>query len=463
MSAALKILGVSRFKKIAVIGFGLTGQSVMRFFADSTAELIAMDTREFAPNKQELQTLFPQARLVTGGLDQRTLETADLVVVSPGVGVDDLMLDEKVGKQTRVLGDIQLFMQYASVPILAITGSNGKSTVATLVDLMINASGNTALLGGNIGPPALDLLSEATPDFYVLEVSSFQLDTTTALNAEVAVVLNISEDHLDRYPSYADYVMSKNSVYKGAHYEVVNRDEETAPRIVSPSTVSFGLDMPANPSDFGIANLGDNVADSVVFVKGDQRLVESSKFKLKGKQNWLNILAAMAIVDQAGIALTQGVIQAACNFGGLPHRCEQVVVKRGVTWINDSKGTNVGATIAAISAISENKILILGGQGKGVDFGALRAVIDDTCQHAIIFGQDAPLILSALDDVIDFTLVDDLEHAVALANELSIAGDVVLFSPACASLDTFKNFMVRGEAFKQAVLTLSPGIAKWLK
>ncbi len=450
MSAALKLASASRFEKIAVIGFGLTGQSVMRFFADSTAELIAMDTREFAPNKQELQNLFPQARLVTGGLDQHTLETADLVVVSPGVGVDELGLAEKVGKQASVLGDIQLFMHYAAAPVLAITGSNGKSTVATLVDIMINESGKSSLLGGNIGTPALDLLSQPAPDFYVLELSSFQLDTTDGLNAEVAVVLNVSEDHLDRYPSYADYVSSKNSVYKGANYEIVNRDDETAPRIVAPTTVSFGLSTPVNSSDFGIVEIGE----SVRFVKGDQPLADASQFKLKGRQNWANILAAMAIVDQAGVAITQDVVNAACEFPGLPHRCELVAQANGITWINDSKGTNVGATMAAISGFAENKVLILGGQSKGANFDVLKAVIDNSCQHAIIFGQDAQLIFGALNESVTCRLVDGLDSAVTLANELAKAGDVVLFSPACASLDMFKNFMVRGDAFKQAVLAL---------
>ncbi len=447
MTVAMNQAGLPLFKKVAVIGFGLTGQSVMRFFSDSTAELIAMDTRDYPPNKQELQALFPNARLVTGGLDQHTLRTADLVVVSPGVGADQLNLANLVGTQTKVLGDIQLFADYAVAPILAITGSNGKSTVATLVDLMINASGKTSLLGGNIGIPALDLFKQSDPDFYVLELSSFQLDTTDVLNAEVAAVLNVSEDHLDRYASFSDYAKSKSTIYRGTKYEVVNRDDQTAPGIYGSNTQSFGLNQPSNDVDFGLLENGS----TTWIVKGETKLIDVSNLKLKGRQNWANVMATLAIVDRTGVKLSANVIDAACQFVGLPHRCEVVASINDILWINDSKGTNVGATIAAISGISEPKVLILGGRGKGADFSALRISIDESVRSVILLGEDAALIEAAFEGLIDCHRALDVESAVSLAANLAVSGDVVLFSPACASLDMFANFMARGDAFKAAV------------
>jgi UDP-N-acetylmuramoylalanine--D-glutamate ligase len=453
MSIVLKKANLPNFKKIAVIGFGMTGQSVMRFFAESTAELIAMDTREFPPNKKELQGLFPRARLVTGGLDQHTLETADVVVLSPGIGADDLELEKKIGEHTRVVGDIQLFRNFACAPIIAITGSNGKSTVATLVDLMINATDKTALLGGNIGVPALDLFQQADPDFYVLELSSFQLDTVQSLDAQVAVVLNVSEDHLDRYASFAAYVTSKSSIYRGAKKELVNRDDTSAPTIHNDNTLSFGLDKPLTENDYGL--LSNDKGHWIV--KGEQQLLNVSDLKLRGKQNWANVMAALALVELAGLKVTQAVIDAACDFAGLPHRCEAIATINSVSWVNDSKGTNVGATLAAISGFSEQKVLILGGLGKGADFRELRPAMDETVRAVILLGEDAALIEKAIGDLLKCIHVENLEKAVSKAQNIAQAGDVVLFSPACASMDMFANFMARGECFKMAVSALAEG------
>jgi len=435
------------YKKVAVIGFGVTGQSVIRYLSDTTSELIAMDTRDFAVNARQLKRLFPKVRLVTGGLDQHTLETADMVVVSPGVSIHALDLRNKIGPQTELVGDIELFARYADAPIIAITGSNGKSTVATLVDIMINAGGKKVLLGGNIGVPALDLFEKPTPDVYVLELSSFQLETTDNLRADVAVVLNLSEDHLDRYPSYIAYTDAKARVYRNSRSEVINRDEPGAPQIVMPNSVSFGLAKPRNEHEFGIITEAGNSW----FAQGDTKILETGKLALKGRQNWLNVLASLAIVTQYGLQITPDMLEAMCTFEGLLDRCEQVANVEGVLWINDSKGTNVGATLAAIDGFEQPKVLIMGGQSKGADFMPLKAAMDESVREVILIGEDANKLEAVLMDVVKISQAESLEQAVLRAKEIANPGEVVMLSPACASFDMFENYKARGEAFRQLV------------
>lgn len=434
-------------KKIAVIGFGITGQSVIRYLSNSTSELIAMDTRDLSVNARQLKRLFPKVRLVTGGLDEHTLETADMVVVSPGVSIHALDLRNRIGPQTDLVGDIELFARYADAPVIAITGSNGKSTVATLVDILINAGGKTALLGGNIGVPALDLFEKKTPDVYVLELSSFQLETTENLKADVAVVLNLSEDHLDRYPSYLAYTDAKARVYRNARSEVINRDEPGAPQIVMPNSVSFGLGEPRNEHEFGMIN----VAGSHWFAKGEEKILEAGKLALKGGQNWLNVLASLAIVTQYGMRITPDMLEAMCAFEGLIDRCEQVANKEGVLWINDSKGTNVGATLAAIAGFEQPKVLIMGGQSKGADFTPLKTAMNESVREVILIGEDANKIEAVLMDLVKITRAESLEEAVLRAKEIAHPGEVVMLSPACASFDMFENYKARGEAFRTLV------------
>ncbi len=435
------------YKKIAVIGFGMTGQSVIHYLSDSTVELIAMDTRELATGKRELKRLFPKVRLVTGGLDQHTLETADMVVVSPGVSVDALGLRNKIGPQTELVGDIELFARAADAPIIAITGSNGKSTVATLVETLISAGGKTALLGGNIGVPALSLFEQPTPDVYVLELSSFQLETTSSLTPEVAVVLNLCEDHLDRYASYEDYVDAKMRIYRNTRYEVINRDEPSAPQITLSDSLSFGLGEPKNDHEYGIIQQGG----TSWLAKGEQKLLDANRLHLKGQQNWLNVLASFALVEQFNMPLTEPMLDAICEFTGLVDRCEQVADHEGVLWINDSKGTNVGATLAAIQGFDQPKIMIMGGQSKGADLTPLARSMDDSVREVILLGEDADRLAQALDLVVKTTRVENLQQATKYAKQKARPGDVVLFSPACASFDMFENYVARGEAFRQAV------------
>lgn len=441
------------YKKVAVIGFGVTGQSVIRYLGNSTSELIAMDTRELAINTRRLKTLFPKVRLVTGGLDEYTLKTADMVVVSPGVSIHKLDLVHRVGPQTEILGDIELFARYALAPIIAITGSNGKSTVATLVSMLINAGGKTALLGGNIGVPALDLFEQVTPDVYVLELSSFQLETTDSLSADVAVVLNLSEDHLDRYPSYQAYVDAKSRVYRNARSEVINRDDPLSPQIVKPRSASFGLGEPRNEYEFGI------ITEEGVnwLARGGQKLLKTDELSVSGRQNWLNVLASLAIVAQFGMRLNKAMIAALCEFEGLAHRCEPIADRDGVLWVNDSKGTNIGATLAAIAGFEQSKILIMGGQGKGADFTPLKAAMQHDVREVILFGEDADKLAGVLAGTVEVIRVDDLEGAVVRAIADAQAGDVVMLSPACASFDMFSNYQERGEIFRKLVNELVLG------
>ncbi len=435
--------------KIVVIGFGLTGQSVIRYLTGTRAELIAMDTRKLAPNKLELANRFPNARLVTGGLDQYTLETADMVVVSPGVSVDELGLPALVNPNAEIVGDIELFARVAVAPIIAITGSNGKSTVVTLTHIILNAGGISASLGGNIGVPALDLLAEPVPDAYVLELSSFQLETTQSLKAATATVLNLSEDHMDRYDDFAGYVAAKARIYDGCQNPVVNRDDLPVANL-APGAVSFGLDQPSDVRHFGVIEFDGKAW----LAKGSQRLMTVDRLQIAGRQNVANVLAAMALADQLGADLNESVFTAIAEFKGLPNRCEQVAVIDGVTWVNDSKGTNVGATCAAIRGFDQPKVMILGGQGKAADFSPLRDHLGESTRGAVLIGEDAERIGEAIGEQLPTHYADSLEVAVEIAAKLAQAGDVVLFSPACASFDMFENFVARGDAFCELVQEL---------
>jgi len=303
--------------------------------------------------------------------------------------------------------------------------------------------------GGNIGTPALDLLARPVPDFYVLELSSFQLEITHTLVIAAATVLNISEDHMDRYQGLQDYVAAKARIYAHASCAVVNIDDPDSP--AAPDglpVISFTLGQPASPTDFGVVcEEGERV-----MVRGDKVLGRVGDMALQGDQNVANMLAAMALLDAAGVGLSEDTIRAGLNFGGLPHRCEVVTEVGGVKWINDSKGTNVGATVAAISGINAPIVLIAGGKGKGADFSQLANAINRSVSLTILFGEDADAIASTLSPEDSYLIVASLEDAIAEADKRSQSGGVVLFSPACASFDMFDNYEHRGNVFKQLVL-----------
>ena len=432
-------------KSVLVIGLGMTGYSIIRHLRPQNVHLTVADTRDLPPYLSQVRKEFPEIEIIKGGIPVHRVSEFDEIVISPGIEFPACADRAKV----KLIGDIELFARQANAPVIGITGSNGKSTVTMLVSEMLRAAGKTILLGGNIGIPALDLLRREVPDFYVLELSSFQLETTSSLEMVTAAVLNISEDHMDRYHSIDDYMRAKMRVFRHAEATVINREDIRLCTVAADlqNATGFGLHAPANDSDFGLVDFGTHC--SLLF--GQQELIGKDEITLQGDQNIANILAAMALVKTAGVDLTPAVIQAAAKFRGLPHRCEVVTEHQGVKWINDSKGTNVGAAVAAIKGIRQPIILIAGGQGKGTDFTRLARCIDKYVSHTILFGEDAELISRTLSGSSRWVRADSLEDAISIAMSLSKSGEVVLFSPACASFDMFDNYEHRGTAFKQLV------------
>ena len=427
------------------MGLGLTGYSIIRHLAGRGTRVVAADTRELPPYLARVRSEYPSTEIVTGSIPTERMERFSEVVVSPGVPVPDIRRDGRVS----LVGDVELFARQAVAPVIGITGTNGKSTVTRLVERMLSAAGRTALAAGNIGTPVLDMLSLEVPDFYVLELSSFQLETTHSLAPVCAALLNVSEDHMDRYAGIEEYARVKFRIFERAGMKIVNRDDgwiRTAAESLA-GVIGFGLQAPSAEGDFGL--LGE--AGHRRLAAGSRELASEADILLKGDQNLANILAAMALVEAAGVTLSAPVVEAACTFGGLPHRCETVADRNGVRWVNDSKGTNVGATAAAIRGIREPIILIAGGQGKGADFRPLARRISGSVSHTILLGEDAGRISRALPAGAGQTLVDSLEAAVSLAHKLSRPGQVVLFSPACASFDMFENYEHRGDAFRRLV------------
>lgn len=426
-------------KNIAVVGMGLTGLSCMRFLVAKGANVIAMDSRKELPIHIDIP-------LFLGELDAQRLCSVDLIVVSPGVNLNTAAIQVALKAKIPVIGDIELFAQFNTRPVIAITGSNGKTTVTHLVSKMCEAGGKKVLMGGNVGVPALELLNQDA-DVIVLELSSFQLDTTFSLKSNVSTVLNLSEDHLDRHGSFANYQQAKLKVFNRSQMAVVNRDDE----LVQPSNniprMSFGLSN--SSKGFSWDSVSNSILlDGKLFLKQEQCLLD-------GEHNMLNIQAAAALAMQVGVN-QQSIIQAAAKFGGLPHRCETVAVKSGVRWINDSKATNVGATLAAISGLSSRCqgqiILIAGGEGKGVDFSSMADSLNSQVDILVTLGKDGDKISSLKAGSIS---VKNLEEAVDVAAKHAKQGDIVLLSPACASLDMFANYQARGDAFIKAVKELA--------
>ncbi len=409
------------------------------------------DSRDLPPYLGQVKQRFPDVELVLGSIPRGRFAEFDQIITSPGIQITGT----GSGGEKPPISDIELFARSADAPVIAITGSNGKSTVTMLVTNMLLASGNTVKTGGNIGTPALDLLEGGSPDFYVLELSSFQLENTRTLKPVAATVLNISADHMDRYPGLQDYADAKFRIFRHARNRVVNRDDRITGRRMTGRfpAPSFGLNAPDGDGDFGIAGSGGER----LMVHGEKALARVDRMTLQGEQNVANALAAFALVESAGVRLTPDVIQAALDYRGLPHRCEIVKEVGQVKWINDSKGTNPGATIAAIEGLRQPIILILGGQGKGADFSALAGVIDDKVAHSFIYGEDAEIILACFKNVSTVTRVGTLDEAVERSSSLARPGDTVLFSPACASYDMFESYAHRGDRFRQRVLELAGG------
>lgn len=446
-----------------VIGLGVTGLSCARYLARVGRSFAVTDSRADPPGRQALLREVPDVRLALGALDPGLIEQARTLVVSPGVALDRPEIAAAAARGTEVIGDIELFARAARAPVVAITGANGKSTVTTLVGEMARAAGWAVAVGGNLGIAALDLLTTPDPALYVLELSSFQLATTTSLNAAAACVLNISEDHLDRHGTLADYALAKSRIYRGQGVMVVNRDDplvsamEIDGRTVYHTTLSiptgegFGM-MPGEGGPW--------------LARGATPILPLADLKIKGRHNAHNALAALALGTAVGLPLA-AMTAALRRFPGLPHRCAWVAEGEGISWYDDSKGTNVGATEAALAGLLEvdqgarQGVLIAGGQAKGQDFAPLARAAAGRVRAAVVLGADGPAVAAALRATVPEVrvvasplAVPAMTEAVALARALARPGDLVLLSPACASLDMFEGYGHRGRVFTECVADL---------
>lgn len=428
----------------AVLGLGVTGWSVVRHLLARGESFAVFDTRPVPPYLAELQSRAPHIPVHTGELQPDLLRRFRRLVVSPGIAIHQPAIQAAVECGAQVLGDIELFAGMANAPVIAITGSNGKSTVTSLVAHMAARAGLKVKAGANLGEPALDLL-EAGVELYVLELSSFQLETTYALKPRAAVVLNISEDHMDRYQSLDDYAAAKARIYQDCGTCVVNRDDARVMAMASDVT-SFGLDAPRGPADYGLVQY----EGQSWLARGDQLLLAESQMRLRFKHNVANALAALALGTAAGLPMP-AMLESLRTFAGLPHRTQWVAERDGVAWFNDSKGTNVGSTLAALAGASGPVVLIAGGQGKGQDFSPLAPVLAKSGRAVVLIGEDAGIIERAIAAHVPVHRVEDMRAAVTRARQLAQPGDTVLLSPACASFDMFKGYAHRGDVFTALV------------
>lgn len=430
---------------------GATGLSVARFLMREKQRFMMLDTRQAPPNLERFTKEFPGVPCELGPLSPETLCAASRIVLSPGLARREPAIQSALQAGVPVVSDIQLFAAKAPAPIIAITGSNGKSTVTTLVGEMIKAAGYKVAVGGNLGTPALDLLGNlADADCFVLELSSFQLETTDTLNAEVATVLNVSADHMDRYEDLADYHRAKQRVYLGARKIVVNRDDALTQALRADLHMSsFGLGRP-DLKEFGLIEEGGEV----YLAYGLKKLLAAGELKVAGKHNLMNALAALAVGQLYGLPM-EPMLEVLRSFTGLPHRCQWVAESNDIVFINDSKGTNVGATLAALRGLSRlpaKIILIAGGEGKGADFDPLGSALEENARALVSIGTDGDKIATvARRHGVPTLSAKSMKEAVATAREMAKPGDLVLLSPACASFDMFKDYVDRGQRFADAV------------
>ncbi len=425
-----------------IVGLGMSGLSCARFLARQGVVVAVTDSRAEPPALQQLRDELPDVPAFVGGFDAAAFDVAQRLVISPGVSLQEPLIKKALQRGVELCGDISLFSTHAQAPIVAITGSNGKSTVTTLLSEMAKRSGRETLVGGNIGIPVLDLLALPTPELYVLELSSFQLETATQINAAVATVLNISEDHMDRYPDLATYSAAKQAVFNGVGVQVLNRDDAAVVAMTKDGIKQHWFSLHAPKGDeYGITkNDGVNW-----LVRGTEQLMPTAEVCMAGRHNLANALAALAMGEVLGLSRAT-MLDTLRNFGGLAHRCQFVAKKLGVAWYNDSKATNVGATLAAVNGFDEPLVLIAGGQGKGADFSSLFAVVDKL-KAVVVFGEDGGQIAAAFNGAVNCVTATNLADAVNKAQVIAQSGDSVLLSPACASFDMFSGFEQRGEQF----------------
>lgn len=438
-----------------VAGLGISGVAAVNFLHKQGYRVAVTDSRQNPPGHDqipaEIQTSF-------GELDLELLLSAEEIVISPGLDPKIEQIQEAVKQGIPVVSEIQILRRATDKPIVAITGSNAKSTVTTLIGIMAQAAGKKVAVGGNLGRPALDLTND-DPELYILELSSFQLEATSNLNADVAVVLNMSEDHLDRHGNMFGYHTAKHRIFQGVKKVVYNRDDSLTRPLVPDATPmqSFGLNAP-DMNQFGILKDTDG---TIWLARGRERLLKSEDMYIQGTHNVANALACLALGEAIGLPLDT-MLETLKTFKGLEHRCEFVKEVKQVRYYNDSKGTNIGATLAAIDGLGAaievkggRLAIILGGQGKGQDFTALRESLTKYVKVAVLIGEDAPIIEQAIQGTTTLLHAQTFKEAVELCQKNTQANDVVLLSPACASFDMFTGYPQRGHQFVELVNALN--------
>ncbi|NVJ60785.1 MAG: UDP-N-acetylmuramoyl-L-alanine--D-glutamate ligase [Gammaproteobacteria bacterium] len=436
-------------KTVVILGAGLTGLSMLRFCLESHASVTVMDSRQAPPLLKEFEAYQHDVELIFGAFNKSLLTDADYILVSPGVDLNNVPMarDEL---EAKMLSDIELFVFEATAPVVAVTGSNGKSTVCDALGFVLNTINRKTVVAGNIGVPVLDLLGKDIPEFYVLELSSFQLDLVKSLKAKVACILNVTEDHLDRHGSMAAYVNAKQKIYQGSELCVYNfNDPLTKPRLESHSSrkyseLTFGFDQNA---DIRVV-----LSEQGFSVNSESRMyLSEAETKLKGAHNGLNIAAILAILSALELPVDQDAISAIKNYSGLAHRCQEVETNDGVLWVNDSKATNVGSAISAIQSYrpkGKTLFLIAGGDLKGADCFDFSIVVNENVDQIWAFGKDAEILTAAIDKN-KVHRVSLLSEAVSGIKQSAKPGDCVLLSPACASTDMYRNYEERGSHFVQ--------------
>jgi len=451
-------------KTVLVLGMGETGLSMVKWLARQGATVRAADSRMEPPHWKEIMETHPAVKVYKGKFESKIFDGIEMIAMSPGVPLADPFVQQAVQRGIPVIGDMVLFTWaleqsgMAKPKVVAITGSNGKTTVTAMVGAMLKKSGWNVEVAGNIGPAVLNALMQQVdagnwPQAWVLETSSFQLETTHNLNADVATVLNLSEDDLDRYTSMQDYASAKAKVFLhekgGEGIQVLNRNDPgvCAMALAGRKKITFGLDESPTQTDFGIMHDGDDLW----LVEGDLQLMKTSELVVNGLHNAINALAALAMCRALGVSMDP-LLSALREFRGLPHRMEKVAAFNGVTFYDDSKSTNVGATVAALNGMKQNVILIAGGDGKGQDFSHMKQAVANNARAVVLIGRDAGIIAGELKDCgVPLHFAVTMEEAMQKSFLLAQAGDVVLLSPACASFDMFRNYIHRAEVFIAAV------------
>ena len=439
-------------KQVLVLGLGDTGVSSVRWLAAQGARVRAADSRPTPPGLAGIRAEHPEVDARAGPFDDALLEGVDTVVASPGIALRERIVRSAFARGIEVLGDVEIFAREVrargKARVIGITGTNGKSTVTALVGEMAKAAGLSTVVAGNIGVPVLDTFAEPDPDVYVIELSSYQLETTSSLELEAAAMLNVTQDHMDRYDSMEDYARAKERIFRHVRRRVVNRDDEWSRAMADADSYSFGLGVPTNIMQWGLN------AERTHILRGDSPIIDLGDMAITGLHNAANAMAAHALCS--GLPLPPRAMDTALReFTGLPHRVELVARANGISFFDDSKGTNVGASVAALEGFREKVVLIAGGDGKGQDFSPLLPAVKAHARAVVLIGRDAPAMAAVLVEAnVPLANATSMDEAVEAAYALAHKGDAVLLSPACASFDMFRNYGHRGDVFAEAARAL---------